>query len=224
MRFQRQVFLVLLLLPALALLSCNKTDTVEPSPDITSAPVFTGIYITTNSPDILGIWRPSEWDTFIPMAPPHDTSAFSGIQMLYPVGILERAAGSGNPIPSQTQMFAPYPNPAQGLIRFVLTLPDTATVTAWIVRAQSGQDDNPQPAWPGQPFISLLPAKLLPAGYQYFEWAGRDDSGADVASGYFRFYLKGRNFEFWSNFVFYRNPAELPATLRTMLQSLAMSR
>ncbi len=191
---------LILLCISLLGLSCtspNDADLPLVAPGL-STPIATGINITSSEgPQILATWgRPGD-----------GPASASGSELSTPQGFSYECL---------------YPNPSPLSCVAVFAIPDSSVVSIWVVRERWVNDPDADinsaiGATVNTPQIAavkeLLRDKMLVRGRHAVLWDGKDQSGADVRSGFYRIYLRFAGRVFWRDEYISRPGEAAPAGL-----------
>jgi hypothetical protein len=195
----RQPQILLTLLASLLCLGCRSKETIPlRSPDFRT-PVVTGIVITDEVGNELGIWgNPSE---------------FGAPESTQPLSVRD--------VPRRPELASPYPNPTNIQLTIQYALPRSSHVKLWIVPAVlEGQEQEPLQfanasfAVPGGLAIRKMIDQVQPAGIHSVQWNTFDDNRQPAPAGFYRIYCQIDELLLWRDAFLFRDPCDLPLGLR----------
>jgi hypothetical protein len=214
--------LIVLLIFLFSCKSPNENEIPPLSPDM-SQPVATGIYITTNSPDPIGVWgNPSDGSSIISVGYP--VFSFNSGYNMDTIRVQKRntVMRQISVIPTAVNLHNPYPNPFEGVCVINYSLPMSSNVLLYVVPARwygkNSDDINSSvgaiTAAPKRTAIAILVSMVQAAGMYACQWRVRDQNGNSLPSGFYRIYLRVNDTVCWHDVFLYNEITDLPIGIR----------
>jgi len=218
-----QILSVLLLTISFACQSPNEYKISPSSPDM-SQPIATGIFITSSSPDPIGVWgNPADGSGALSAGyPSFDLNSGDAVDTF---SILKQTNVA--PVPPHglpLNLFNPYPNPADAYGGCVInfSIPVTSYVELYVVPARwygdVGNDINSSAGAitvaPKRTAIAILVRTVKAGGIYACQWSALDQKGNPLPSGFYRIYLHVGDTVIWHDVLLYDKITDLPMSLR----------
>lgn len=216
----------LLLFFSIIILSNCSTSFEQPQPfTFSDFPVVKTMVITDQYGTPVGIWHNPGYSLTLRTSNSDADNIVQNIAILNSE-INETIGGDTEPIPNESGISGPRPNPSSNHFHMVLNLMARSVVSIWIVPARiSTTESINKEIFSTHLFLSekgiivreLYETQEFNAGRHLIEWDLTDNKGYTIPAGFYRIYATIIDQTFYHDVLIYYDPSTLPEDIRKMI-------